>query len=147
MGIPNDMELSSQVEGLYVFENQFTGTIPEFGKNMPLKSFLGYGNQFKGTIPETISELSNLLKFEVESNSLSGTVPGKMGKLPELSSVKVQFNSLTGTIPVSLCFLESMEVLESDCDENLTSSIILGKITTTECHCCTTCCNPITEEC
>lgn len=195
--IPNDIGLSSQMKDLYLFDNEFTGTIPALG-NMPLVTFQGQGNKFNGglpfdlnydgawtdtirvwwsyqneitgtipnniqfltnlqelrlqdneltgTIPETISELSNLYRFEVQSNSLTGTVPEGIGSLQDLSIVKVQFNPLTGIIPTSLCYLESMKVLEANCDDTLSASILPG-ITTTECYCCTTCCNPILEEC
>jgi len=201
--IPSEVGLSSQMANLYIFENNFSGSIPVLGK-MPLINFhaqsndlkgmlpfdfhfsgpwpetlrewwvydnqlsgplsesLGFlssledlranNNQFSGSIPDSIGDLQRLFRFDVQSNYLTGTVPTGIGDLPELRDVRVQFNSITGVIPTSLCFLESMEVLEADClpgPDREDDFLLMSPQTKPEadCFCCTTCCNAKTEEC
>ena len=125
------------------------GTIPNNINFLPgLEDLRIQENKLSGMIPETIADLSNLFRFEVQSNFLSGSVPEEIGSIPQLRDVKVQLNSFTGVIPASLCFLESMEILVADCllpvDDGSVTSFLA---TTTECYCCTSCCDPITEEC
>jgi len=144
----------------WAYDNRLKGTIPQniqFLQN--LEDFRVNNNQLFGPIPESIQELKRLYRFEVQSNYLGGTVPAVMGDIPGLTTVKVQENRLTGVIPLSLCFLDSMEVLEADCIiptklEELQyagdlSNLILSstKPPVTECYCCTACCNSVTGEC
>jgi hypothetical protein len=131
------------------FQNQIGGTIPNNINFLSgLEDLRIQENKLSGMIPETIADLSNLFRFEVQSNFLSGSVPEEIGSIPQLRDVKVQLNSFTGVIPASLCFLESMEILVADCllpvDDGSVTSFLA---TTTECYCCTSCCDPITEEC
>jgi len=192
--IPSDVGLASQITDLYLFNNQFVGTIPVLG-NMPLINFqaqenaftgimpfnyyigdtwpdtlrewwaydnqltgslsdnIGFltsledlrvnNNYFTGSIPESIVDLQRMFRFDVNANKLTGTVPEGIGDLPSLRDVRLQFNSLTGVVPTSLCYRESMELLEADC----LASGVFNEEPQTDCFCCTTCCNPQLGQC
>jgi Leucine-rich repeat (LRR) protein len=101
--IPSDVGFASQMTGLYVFENNFTGSIPGLG-NMPLEVFQGQGNQFSGMLPfdlyyGTWSETIRV--WWAFDNELSGPLSENLGLFPSLQDFRVGNNQLEGTIPIS----------------------------------------------
>lgn len=123
----------------WVFDNQLTGSLSDnLGFLTSLEDLRINNNKITGSIPESILDLQRLFRLDVHTNALTGTVPEGIGDLPVLRDVRLQFNNLDGIVPTSLCFLESMEVLEADC----LVPELLGSKPQTDCYCCTTCCNP-----
>lgn len=58
-----------------------------------------YENQFSGTIPEDLYNLSLLLSFSIDKNRLTGTISPSVGQLSNLLFLQVSTNDFTGTIP------------------------------------------------
>jgi hypothetical protein len=58
-----------------------------------------YENQFSGTIPEDLCNLSQLLRFSIDKNRLTGTISPSIGQLSNLWYLRVSTNDFTGTIP------------------------------------------------
>ena len=58
-----------------------------------------YENQFSGTIPEDLYNLSQLLSFSIDKNRLTGTISPSVGQLSNLLLLQVSTNDFTGTIP------------------------------------------------
>jgi hypothetical protein len=124
----------------WVYDNQLTGSLSDnLGFITGLEDLRVNNNKLTGIIPESIQDLQRLFRLEVQSNSLTGTVPEGMGEIPVLRDVRLQFNDFEGVVPTSLCFLESMEVLEADC--------LAAADPQTDCLCCTACCNPELGQC
>lgn len=136
--LPSEVNLASQLTALYVFENNFVGTIPGLGK-MPLQIFQGQGNIFDGPLPfdlffgewaETIQEwwvfdnqltgmlsssmglLRNLQDFRVGNNFFQGPIPPSTYDLPNLFRFEVNDNELTGDIGSAISGLTSLEVFD-----------------------------------
>lgn len=136
--LPGEVNLASQLSALYVFENNFVGTIPGLGK-MPLQIFQGQGNIFNGPLPfdlffgewaETIQEwwvfdnqlsgelsasmglLLNLQDFRAGNNFFKGPIPPSTYELPNLFRFEVNNNELTGAIDSAIGGLSRLEVFD-----------------------------------
>ena len=78
-----------------------------------------------GTIPETLSELSELTKLNLDGNLFNGTLPLGLVDIESLKEVSLHGNEITGVIDESLC--QGKTILTSDCIEEV------------DCSCCTQC--------
>jgi hypothetical protein len=65
-------------------------------------------NQLSGTIPTEIGNLSNLRHLNLDSNKLSGNIPSELGNLTELHDLDLSDNQLMGSIPTSFTNLINM---------------------------------------
>ncbi len=103
------------LESIYLSSNQLSGTIPNF--NLPnLESLNLYINQLSGIIPNF--NLPNLKELWLHGNQLSGTIPNF--NLPNLTWLSLGENQLSGTIPnFNLPNLESLSL-----DDNQISGTI-----------------------
>jgi Leucine-rich repeat (LRR) protein len=124
---------STNLFGLFLSENQFTGTIldsyanfqglailrlgdnllsgtiPDFLGELQNMTLLGlYQNAFTGTLPD-LSGLTRLVALAVALNQLHGTVPAYFGHLPRLQLFLLASNHFSGTIPDSLCESPSLQ--------------------------------------
>jgi Leucine-rich repeat (LRR) protein len=101
--IPADIGFASQMTGLFVFENAFTGSIPNLG-NMPLQVFQGQNNKFTGMLPFDLfygTWAETIREWWAFDNQLSGPLSENLGLFPRLQDFRVGNNTLEGTIPVS----------------------------------------------
>jgi Leucine-rich repeat (LRR) protein len=65
------------------------------------------------TLPEDISQLSNLVTIDLDSNLfLSGTIPPSLGDIPSLQNILLGSNLLVGSIPTELAQLSNLTSLE-----------------------------------
>jgi Leucine-rich repeat (LRR) protein len=157
--LPNQVGLASQMTALYVFQNNFVGSIPNLG-NMPLKIFHGQGNVFQGQLPfdlffgnwaETLQEwwafdnqltgtistglglLQNLQDFRVGRNRFDGPLPQSMYDLTRLFRFEVSENLLTGSVDSAIGNLRNLETFDVTYNE-LTGTLPeeLGRIDTLE---------------
>ena len=64
-------------------------------------------NQLSGTIPPELGNLSELFWLNMRDNQLTGSVPPELGKLSSLRGLYLRNNQLTGCIPASLQGVES----------------------------------------
>ncbi|KAG6652711.1 receptor-like protein kinase 7 [Carya illinoinensis] len=122
---------------LHLFENQFTGEVPEeIGEFKNLVKLSLYRNKFTGSLPQNLGSWSDFYYIDVSENFLSGPIPpnmcqnGKMVKLlvlqnsftggiPEnyancssLIRIRVANNSLTGVVPAGIWGLPNLSILD-----------------------------------
>lgn len=103
---------SGRVIGLYLSENELSGTIPpDLGYLTKLEELDLARNQLRGTIPSELENLSKLTILYLYSNQLSGSIPVELSKLSELEILALSWNPLGGTIPPELGELSKLELL------------------------------------
>ncbi|CAM8955339.1 unnamed protein product [Rhodiola kirilowii] len=91
----------SNLEYLFLMDNQFGGVIPQSVGNLSLSLqclALG-GNRIYGSIPVQIGNLINLATLVIERNSLAGEIPASIGNLYNLRELYLGGNKLSGIIP------------------------------------------------
>ncbi|XP_057990699.1 putative receptor-like protein kinase At3g47110 [Hevea brasiliensis] len=93
----------SNLENLYLAENNFGGVLPSTIVNMSTLVDVTLGtNQMFGRIPVDIGNLVNLYGLGMEQNLFSGNIPISLGKLQKLQSLNLHTNMLSGKISPSL---------------------------------------------
>ncbi|XP_057990710.1 LRR receptor-like serine/threonine-protein kinase EFR [Hevea brasiliensis] len=93
----------SNLQKLYLADNNFGGALPSTIANMSTLGDLGLGmNQISGRIPADIGNLVNLYRLGMEENLFSGSIPISFGKLQKLQLLSLHTNMLSGQIPQSL---------------------------------------------
>ena len=90
------MSKLTQLEKLYLYDNQLTGTIPDLSALINLEILSLYENELTGPIPD-LSTLINLTQLYLYANQLTGPIPDL--DLPELTTLYLQYNELDGEIP------------------------------------------------
>ncbi|XP_042483747.1 LOW QUALITY PROTEIN: MDIS1-interacting receptor like kinase 2-like [Macadamia integrifolia] len=107
--LPATIANLSKLTNLYLFTNNFNGSIPPaFGSlNNLLVLDLG-DNQLSGSIPSTIGSLKNLFGLYLYSNQLIGSIPMEIGNLTNMHELVLQNNNLSGSIPSSLGNLNNL---------------------------------------
>jgi hypothetical protein len=165
-GLPTEFGAMTTLKELWMFENDFTGSIPSELGNTQLLNLRLHASKISGTIPEDFYRCTNLYWVDLYDMSLTGTLSTRVGELQALTSLRIRNNRLTGTIPTELAFLPKLgqlwlhgnefegsvplaicknvganflQVLNADCgpDDNPAN----------ECMCCTSCCNRETGIC
>lgn len=122
--LPGDVGLASQMTGLYIFENEFSGTLPVLG-NMPLRQFQGQGNRFTGMLPFDLfigAWADTINEWWVFDNEMTGELSQNLGLFPNLQDFRASNNSFVGQIPTSLYSLQQLFRLELN-DNSLTGTI------------------------
>ena len=103
---------SGRVIGLYLSENEMSGTIPpELGYLTKLEELDLAKNQLRGTIPPELGNLPKLTILYLYSNQLSGSIPVELGSSSKLEQLVLSWNRLDGTIPLELSKLSELELL------------------------------------
>ena len=103
---------SGRVIGLYLSENEMSGTIPpELGYLTKLEELDLAKNQLRGTIPPELGNLPKLTLMYLYSNQLSGSIPVELGNFSKLEQLVLSWNRLDGTIPLELSELTELEML------------------------------------
>ena len=110
----------SSVENLYLYDNDFTGTLPYFPNSMDvwasqnsfedwdrryatsntLEHFAMYKNLIEKQLPSTWTA-ENLVYLDFGINQLTGTIPNSLWGLPKLESLVLHENQLSGTLPTA----------------------------------------------
>ncbi|KAL6653288.1 hypothetical protein ACP70R_008866 [Stipagrostis hirtigluma subsp. patula] len=115
--------LTSQLEYLYLAENQLTGEFPPGIANLRNLFIVSLGvNQFTGALPEWLGSLKNLQKVSLGSNSFTGQIPSSFSNLSQLSELYLDSNQLTGQIPPSFGNLQILQVV------NISNNSLHGSI-------------------
>lgn len=103
---------SGRVIGLYLSENEMSGTIPpELGYLTKLEELDLAKNQLRGTIPPELGNLPKLTLLYLYSNQLSGSIPVELGSSSKLEQLVLSWNRLDGMIPPELSKLSELEML------------------------------------
>jgi Leucine-rich repeat (LRR) protein len=97
------------VTGLYLEENNLTGSLPPEIGNLPdLEELELYINAIGGTIPSSIGNLPKLRGLLLFDNQLSGSLPVTIGNLSALENLYLDRNNLTGQLPDTMGGLTSL---------------------------------------
>ncbi|KAM0933477.1 putative protein kinase RLK-Pelle-LRR-XII-1 family [Dioscorea sansibarensis] len=90
--------------------NQLYGEVPwNMGSNLPsVRRLYLYSNQFDGSIPVWLSNASRLERLGLEENQFNGIVPPELGMLPNLSWLALGNNQLGGQTTSDWEFLNAM---------------------------------------
>ena len=103
---------SGRVIGLFLSENELSGTIPpDLGYLTKLEELDLARNQLRGTIPSELENLSKLTILYLYSNQLSGSIPVELSKSSKLEQLVLSWNRLDGMIPPELSELSELEML------------------------------------
>ena len=101
-----------RVIGLYLSENELSGTIPpELGYLTKLEELDLSKNQLRRTIPPELGNLSRLTLLFLYSNQLSGSIPEELSNSSKLEQLVLSWNRLDGMIPLELSELSELEML------------------------------------
>ena len=129
--MPPELGNLSNLQRLYLYDNQLTGSIPpELGNLSNLERLYLYDNQLTGSIPPELGNLSNLERLYLHDNQLTGSIPPELGNLSNLQRLYLSDNQLTGSIPPELGNLFNLERFRLNTNQ-LTGSIPheLGNLT------------------
>ena len=103
---------SGRVIGLYLSENELSGTTPpELGYLTKLEELDLAKNELRGTIPPELGNLSKLTLLYLYSNQLSGSIPVELSNFSKLEQLVLSWNRLGGMIPLELSKLSELEML------------------------------------
>lgn len=95
---------------LQLFENQFTGEIPEeFGELKYLEEFSLYTNNLTGPLPQKIGSWADFVYIDVSENFLTGPIPPDMCKNGKMTGLLILQNNFTGQVPESYANCKSLE--------------------------------------
>ncbi|KAL7619344.1 hypothetical protein Lser_V15G01245 [Lactuca serriola] len=100
--IPSCLNLHN-MKHLHLGSNRFTGSIPNFFRNLTNVLTLDMGdNDLSGRIPKFIGELSDLRILLLRKNNFSGSIPKQLCQLSDVGLLDLSYNSLSGSIPSCL---------------------------------------------
>jgi len=120
------------LKGLYVQDNNLSGTIPNEIENARFLSFLRMEQNFlKGTIPSEIGNLANLKELWLFRNTFTGTLPRELGNLSSLMDQRLHFNAFHGSIPEEHYTLPQLRRWDiQNCNFTGTISTAIGQLST-----------------
>ncbi|KAI3883630.1 hypothetical protein MKX03_016312 [Papaver bracteatum] len=106
----SELKFLNKLVTLQLFENNFSGEIPEeFGdfsgpippnmcKNGKMTALLILENNFTGGIPDTYASCTSMNRFRVSNNSLTGVIPAGFWGLPNLDFLDLAMNQFQGPV-------------------------------------------------
>ncbi|KAG0528980.1 hypothetical protein BDA96_05G058900 [Sorghum bicolor] len=104
--------LTSQLQYLYMSENQLSGEFPSGVANLGNLFIVSLdANQFSGALPEWLGSLQNLQKVLLGSNYFSGAIPSSFSNLSQVAELYLESNRLVSQIPTSFANLSILQVL------------------------------------
>ncbi|XP_058202582.1 receptor-like protein 7 [Rhododendron vialii] len=93
------------------WNENLTGSLPEFQNNSRLEELILTGTGFYGKLPDSIGRLESLRYLSLSQTCLSGTLPSSLGNLTRLTLLKLQLCNFNGQIPSSLANLSQLTML------------------------------------
>ncbi len=130
-----DYGIFTKIKGFDCDTNRLGGRLPpEFYNMTSINNLVLARNQFSGTIDRSISNLQNLVFFDIAKNNFTGSFPTMQSKhlagltiklnkfsssipyslavnCPNLREFYADFNQLTGEVPASMWNLTSLQLL------------------------------------
>ncbi|KAF9622974.1 hypothetical protein IFM89_035689 [Coptis chinensis] len=122
------IELKSfkKIVSLQLFENKFSGNIPEeFGDFKNLVGLSLYKNKLTGPLPQNIGSWSDFDFIEASENLLTGPIPPNMCKNGKMTAILMVNNKFTGGIPDSYAACSSLTRLRVS-NNSLSGSVPAG---------------------
>ncbi|KAK8484675.1 hypothetical protein V6N11_073167 [Hibiscus sabdariffa] len=105
----SELRFLKNLVSLQLFENQFSGEIPEeFGEFKSLVGLSLYTNNLSGRLPPKIGSWSDFVFIDASENYLSGPIPPDMCKNGKMVKLLLLQNQLTGTLPESYANCKSL---------------------------------------
>ena len=90
-------------------------------------------NQLNGTIPDCVGDLGGLKQLYLFENQLTGEVPDTLSQLVKIDEIGLENNNLNGTMSKDVC--DAMDAagaqIWADCG---------GDVPEISCSCCIVCC-------
>jgi len=121
--IPSGISYLSNLRGLWLLYNHFSGTVPDYWSNhLSLEEFDVSNNDLTGSLPETLSASAGLLWIYFEQNDLNNTIPVDYSNWATAKDLWVYGNHLEGTVPSEICSIvesrdeTNMYEVSVDCD-------------------------------
>lgn len=100
--IPEGLFFSKTLKALDIYDNNFYGQLPTFGKDIPLQTLHVGRNNLSGRIDDlNIGNAKLLERLDFSENTLNGKLPVELFDLP-LMELSFHTNVLTGTIPTNI---------------------------------------------
>ncbi|KAL4559893.1 hypothetical protein LXL04_032039 [Taraxacum kok-saghyz] len=97
---------------LDISQNSFSGAIPSCSNFHYVKHLHLGSNRFTGSIPNFFRNLTKVLTLDVSNNDLSGRIPEFLGELSTLRILLLRNNNFSGSIPKQLCQLRDVSLLD-----------------------------------
>ena len=111
-------EQRTNVDVLYLFTNNLTGTLPAGIAGLTkLRSLQLYDNQLSGPFPAAIGQLAEIQSIFLSRNQLDGPLPASLGSLVKLEDLEVNGNSIDGPLPDTLSNLAALRYLDLSYNE------------------------------
>ncbi|WMV20807.1 hypothetical protein MTR67_014192 [Solanum verrucosum] len=112
----------SNLELLYLDDNNFEGEIPETLWNGKLQELVLSINNFNGSISEKIGDCHQMTYIDLSANKLSGQIPKSVGRLKNLYKLLLYDNMFSGSLPAEVGNCTSLAEI------SLVSNFISGEI-------------------
>ncbi|KAL3753569.1 hypothetical protein ACJRO7_000905 [Eucalyptus globulus] len=88
------------LQNLYLsFNELLQGSLPRFPENGSLQTLVLSFTNISGRLPESIGNLKNLSRIELENCSFDGNIPSSFTNLSQLAYLDFSHNNFTGSIP------------------------------------------------
>ena len=109
-----ETDTTAYVEGIFLYDNNLSGSIPEeLGNLRNLKFLFLEDNSLTGSIPSSLGNLIHLKELTMRNNRLSGSIPKELGNLKNLEYLDLACNKyLSGNIPVEIGNLINLRLIE-----------------------------------
>ncbi|KAI9180540.1 hypothetical protein LWI28_005857 [Acer negundo] len=105
----SELRFLNNLASLHLFENQFSGEIPqEFGDFKNLVKLSLYTNKLTGSVPQKIGSWEDFVYIDVSENFLTGQIPPDMCKNGKMTDLLLLQNKFTGNIPESYTNCKSL---------------------------------------
>lgn len=80
------------------FNENLTGTLPEFPQRSALRELSLAGTSFTGSLPDSIANLPSLTRVDLNGCNFGGPIPATMGNLTNLVFLDMSNNNLSNNI-------------------------------------------------
>ncbi|PIA55215.1 hypothetical protein AQUCO_00800146v1 [Aquilegia coerulea] len=105
----SELKFLTQLVTLQLFENKFSGELPEeFGEFKFLVNLSLYTNMLTGSLPQSLGSWAEFDFIDVSENYLTGPIPPDMCKKGKMTALLILQNKFSGGIPESYANCLSM---------------------------------------